>query len=206
MSRHKPPRDDAPALDADAQQPAQVFEAPVETDPEVLGAARSAQRAERDALRAIRSHSAAQTRHRTLSWRWFTTARPLNVSPLVLTGTAALLLLTTAIAIRSVERAENAVAEAPLVPAAGDAQIVRFSLEAAGAQTVSLVGDFNGWDPAATEMLGRGGTWTVVIPVAPGRHQYGFVINGSTFLPDPAAARAADADFGSTNSVLYVGG
>jgi 1,4-alpha-glucan branching enzyme len=89
-------------------------------------------------------------------------------------------------------------------PPAG-VQVVRFSLSAPQARQVSLVGDFNGWDPAATALQERDGTWTVVIPVAPGRHQYGFVIDGTEWIADPEAARTADADFGTANSVVYVG-
>jgi hypothetical protein len=35
---------------------------------------------------------------------------------------------------------------------------------------------------------------------------YGFVVDGSRWIPDPAAPQSDDGDFGSANSVVYVGG
>jgi hypothetical protein len=86
------------------------------------------------------------------------------------------------------------------------AQSVRFEVAAPGAAQVALVGDFNEWNPAATPLQAtrRNGVWSVTVPIAPGRHEYAFVVDGERWIPDPRAPRAAAADFGSPNSVVTV--
>ncbi len=87
----------------------------------------------------------------------------------------------------------------------GDRIAVRFAIMAPGAQRVSLVGDFNRWDPSVTPLtLSRdGSTWTTMLPMQAGRHTYAFVIDGDV-VPDPTAPMAADDDFGIPNSVILV--
>jgi hypothetical protein len=84
---------------------------------------------------------------------------------------------------------------------------VKFVLVAPQAARVSLVGDFNGWDPAATPMqrTPTGGTWSVVVPLSAGRHEYAFVVDGKHWLPDPSAPLAPVDGFGAPNSVVLVG-
>lgn len=82
---------------------------------------------------------------------------------------------------------------------------VRFAVLAPGVKRVSLVGDFNGWDPAATPLTlsGDGRTWTVLLPLGHGRHTYAFVIDDE-IVADPAAPRAIDDDFGTPSSFVLV--
>jgi 1,4-alpha-glucan branching enzyme len=98
--------------------------------------------------------------------------------------------------------ASNAVVDAS---ATGGVTVVRFTLRAPDASKVSLVGDFNAWDPTATRLEKHGETWTILVPVMPGRHQYGFVVDGTRWIADPAAPTTPDNEFGSPNSVLFVG-
>lgn len=73
---------------------------------------------------------------------------------------------------------------------------------------VSVVGDFNGWNPAAAPMTrSQDGLWSVTLPVLPGRHVYGFMVNDTLFKldPDPRAPRARDPDLGVDGSVTIVG-
>ena len=77
----------------------------------------------------------------------------------------------------------------------GDARPVR----------ISIVGDFNDWDPAATPLQrvdGHG--WWVVVNLRPGRYRYSFVVDGTRWIADPSAPRAADNDFGTENSVVTI--
>jgi len=83
--------------------------------------------------------------------------------------------------------------------------VVRFVLVAPKAATVSLVGDFNGWDANRTPMARAAGgdVWTVTLPMTAGRHVYSFVVDGS-WSPDPTAPLAPDDGYGHTNSVKIV--
>ena len=84
-------------------------------------------------------------------------------------------------------------------------EVVHFELSAPRASRVALVGSFNEWNPVATP-LSRDkatGKWVVSLRLPPGRHVYAFVVDGDV-TADPAAPRAADDDFGSTNSVVLV--
>lgn len=92
------------------------------------------------------------------------------------------------------------------VPAADTVFVVRFVLAAPTAQTVAIVGDFNGWANGATllEPTEATGVWSVSLPLRAGRHEYAFVIDGQQWVADPAALRHVD-EFGTESSVLRVG-
>lgn len=98
----------------------------------------------------------------------------------------------------------------PVRPASSGAssehrEVVRFELSAPRASRVALVGSFNEWNPVATPLArdAASGKWVVSLRLPPGRHVYAFVVDGDV-TADPAAPRAADDDFGSTNSVVLV--
>lgn len=84
---------------------------------------------------------------------------------------------------------------------------VRFVFVAPYASRVSLVGDFNKWNPSAMPMRrsADGRAWLLDVPLAPGRHVYSFIVDGD-LAPDPAAPRAGDDDFGVPSSVVLVAG
>ena len=83
---------------------------------------------------------------------------------------------------------------------------VRFAVMAPGVRRVSIVGDFNGWNPRSTPLtLSRDGrTWSILLPLASGRHTYAFVIDDE-IVADPAAPTAIDDDFGTPSSIVLVG-
>lgn len=81
---------------------------------------------------------------------------------------------------------------------------VEFVLEAPQALAVCLAGTFNGWDPARTPMnQERHGVWRAAISLAPGRHEYRFVVDGQ-WMSDPKARASVRNQFGSENSVKMV--
>lgn len=84
---------------------------------------------------------------------------------------------------------------------------VTFVFRAPGATRVSLVGDFNGWDPDATPLARAttGEIWTAQVPLEHGLHAYAFVIDGQDWAPDPSAPLAPVTTFGRRNSLLVVG-
>jgi predicted carbohydrate-binding protein with CBM48 len=103
------------------------------------------------------------------------------------------------------------VSPAPVVAAAAtpNAAVLvpqQFVLENATARRVVVVGDFNNWNPSATPMSRStdGRLWSAIVPMSPGRHVYGFMVNDSIFTLDPRTATARDPDFGTTASVLMV--
>ncbi len=83
--------------------------------------------------------------------------------------------------------------------------LVEFSLEAPGATTVAVAGDFSGWESDfVLEDADGDGVWTGRVPITPGIHKYMFVINGTDWVTDPGAQRYADDGFGNRNAILAV--
>ena len=128
-------------------------------------------------------------------WEWL--RRPqLSLSPLSAAGWATAVAVAVALVVR---------VPGPLPPAA-DTGLVRhqFVLFAPEAGSVSVAGDFNGWDPGATPLVRRGEVWTVTVSLEPGRHVYSFIIDGEEWVPDTDAPRAPDDEFGRPSSVLLL--
>ena len=83
----------------------------------------------------------------------------------------------------------------------------QFVLRNSTARRVSLVGDFNNWNPTAAPLTRdpASGLWTIVVPIAPGRHVYGFMIDDSVLVLDPGAPKTRDPALGVEGSVVIVG-
>jgi Glycogen recognition site of AMP-activated protein kinase len=101
----------------------------------------------------------------------------------------------------------NLTATMPLPGERGGQSTVRFVFVAPYASRVSLVGDFNAWNPKTMPMRRSpdGRAWLLDVSLAPGRHVYSFVVDGD-LAPDPTAPRAAEDDFGVPSSVVLVAG
>lgn len=83
--------------------------------------------------------------------------------------------------------------------------LVRLVVLQPDARTVDVAGDFNGWDPARTPLEQTAtGAWAVTIPLQPGRYEYMFVVDGTSWIGDPFAVEQTDDGFGSRNAVLDV--
>jgi 1,4-alpha-glucan branching enzyme len=97
---------------------------------------------------------------------------------------------------------------AHLVPD-GARTATRFSVWAPNAQSVSVIGDFNGWDPRKHPMQQAGdssGIWQVVVPEAKHGSVYKFhvVSNGGNFRVDKADPYAARSELAPrTGSVVW---
>ena len=142
--------------------------------------------------------------------RW--TFRPLTAIAAALVcavvgATVAAMLLGSGRRSSSADVLANLTSTMPLPGEHGGRSTVRFVLVAPYASRVSLVGDFNKWNPAAMPMRrsADGRAWLLDVPLPPGRHVYSFVVDGD-LAPDPAAPRAGDDDFGVPSSVVLVGG
>ncbi len=132
-------------------------------------------------------------------WGWLTLPRQVAVSPL---GLAAVVVALVVI-IRLGALLPGSDQHAP-VPEGHHP--VQFVFQADGATSVSLVGDFNNWDPRALPLTRTGvnGIWSVVVPLPPGRHVYAFVVDGRVWMSDQYAPRAPEDEFGRANSVILV--
>lgn len=131
--------------------------------------------------------------------RWMVRPRPVRISPVGMLAAAA--------SIAALFLLGRSLPSPDAVPAG--APPVQFVLFAPTAARVSVVGDFNDWDPAATPLVPsrqRAGLWTVEVPLAPGRHEYAFLLDGSRWMADPAAPATAADEFGTPNSTLTVTG
>jgi len=82
---------------------------------------------------------------------------------------------------------------------------VTFSVKAAPGAEVWLAGTFNNWQVGERRLVDKSGAgdYTVSLMLAPGEHQYKFVINGVWTL-DPANGDWVANDVGSLNSVRRV--
>jgi hypothetical protein len=139
---------------------------------------------------------------------WLLQPRRLELSPLAFAGAAAVLLVSVALGTWELAR-RAPVMERPVDSmrlAAEPSEVVQFVFVAPHAESVTLVGDFNGWDLEATPMVKRGtaGVWTVALHLPVGRHHYAFVVDSSEWSADPSAPRAVADDFGTPSSVLTV--
>ena len=64
---------------------------------------------------------------------------------------------------------------------------VNFICKAPQAQAVSLIGDFNGWNPDANPMRQQpDGAWLIMVELRHGHHRYAFWVDGQLTL-DPRA-------------------
>jgi hypothetical protein len=94
-------------------------------------------------------------------------------------------------------------AKAPPLPTAGTH---RFRFRSPSALTVSLVGDFNGWNPEANPMARDGdGWWECTVDLPPGSFQYAYRVDGVLVTP-PEAPTVVDDGFGGRNGVIRVVG
>lgn len=86
----------------------------------------------------------------------------------------------------------------------GPAKVV-FELPASvNGKTVFLVGDFNDWKPVQA-MERADECWRCALELEPGReYQFRYLVDGDTWLNDPAADKYAPNPFGSENSVVVV--
>jgi hypothetical protein len=84
---------------------------------------------------------------------------------------------------------------------------VRLLVAAPGAGSVSVVGDWNGWDPAR-DRLGDpdgDGVWEIRLRLPRGLEaRYQFLIDGQQWLADPRAPLQVEDGFGGTSSVLQI--
>jgi 1,4-alpha-glucan branching enzyme len=81
---------------------------------------------------------------------------------------------------------------------------VNFICQAPHAKSVSVVGDFNGWDPKANPMKQTPDrAWLLSVEFKQGHHRYAFLIDGVLIL-DPHAQGVTRNDKGDRVSLVSV--
>jgi 1,4-alpha-glucan branching enzyme len=81
---------------------------------------------------------------------------------------------------------------------------VNFVCYAPDGKQVSVIGDFNGWNPAANPMKRQpDGAWTAQVNLSHGHHQYLFSVDGQAYL-DPRAQGVARTAEGERVSLLAI--
>ena len=107
---------------------------------------------------------------------------------------------------KAIQVAEPHTYRPPEIDAAPPARraYVRFVFQADSARSVAVVGDFNDWDTGTTPLSRLSGTdtWTAMVPLPEGVHEYMFVVDGDRFMSDPLAARYRDDGFGNRNALI----
>jgi 1,4-alpha-glucan branching enzyme len=84
------------------------------------------------------------------------------------------------------------------------AKPVNFVCLAPGAKNVSVIGDFNNWEPNANPMKRQpDGAWTTQLNLSHGHHQYLFCVDGQTQL-DPRAQGIARNQEGERVSLIAI--
>lgn len=141
--------------------------------------------------------------------RWLMNPTPVRVSPLatalVVAAFAVVLLLPQTTPEPTPEVARQTPAVATAAGAAEPVVYVQFVLEAPGATSVSLAGDFSDWEASVTLTdQNEDGLWTARVAIRPGVYGYMFLIDGTEWQTDPWADRYRDDGFGNRNAVLAV--
>ncbi|HZS18733.1 MAG TPA: glycogen-binding domain-containing protein [Candidatus Udaeobacter sp.] len=88
---------------------------------------------------------------------------------------------------------------------------VKFSCNAPHVQSVFLAGTFNGWQPDATPLVRDAeGNWSISLPLATGRYEWKFIIDGQ-WSCEPGPDQVYDGrdgcvcnEYGTMNRVLEV--
>ena len=85
-------------------------------------------------------------------------------------------------------------------------RIVQFILTAPAASRVALAGDFNGWDTRSVPLTRetRDGRWAVTLALAPGRHQYAYVVDDTQWVRDPIGTPAEPNELTPPRSVIII--
>jgi hypothetical protein len=83
---------------------------------------------------------------------------------------------------------------------------VQFRLQSSDATDVRLAGSFTDWQPQYQLHETAPGLWTVTLPLAPGVHDYAFIIDGQRWVIDPYAAAVQDGFGGSNSRITLIAG
>jgi hypothetical protein len=115
---------------------------------------------------------------------------------------AAVVLLAVVLSNQSSNRASTMMA----TQGTSEKVYVQFRLQTSEATDVRLAGSFTHWQPQYELHETAPGLWTVTLPLAPGVHDYAFIIDGQRWVTDPYAAAVQDGFGGSNSRITLVAG
>jgi len=78
-----------------------------------------------------------------------------------------------------------------------------FVVPAPDAESVTVLGNFNGWTATPLSDPDDDGIWTATLDLPPGRYEYAYLVDGRWWGQDPLADEYVRS-FGEYNSVRYV--
>lgn len=81
---------------------------------------------------------------------------------------------------------------------------VRFVLDAPGAKSVYIAGDFSSWEPAGLELKkNAAGLWERTVRLRRGRaYSYNFLVDGTSWVVDPTATERVEDGFGGESALI----
>jgi len=137
--------------------------------------------------------------------RMLAPSRGARIGQLATVGLTAIIFLTLGVFLSGKIFPSHHAELTPIVSAAanGENQVL-FVMPAPSAHSVSVVGNFNGWEATPLTDKNGDGIWTASIPLPDGRYEYAFVVDGKWWGQDPLADGYVHS-FGEYNSVRYVG-
>ena len=84
-------------------------------------------------------------------------------------------------------------------------KIVTLTFSDSEANTVAVIGTFNGWSPVSSSMRRNArGSWEISLHLSPGRYAYRFIVNNNQHVVDPSNGLQEPDGYGGINSVLFV--
>ena len=111
------------------------------------------------------------------------------------------------IIVRALERAATAVVESEhgtqaRLDIAPGGDMITLRVDAPGAATVDLMGDFTDWEPVALTRVSPG-IWEITISIPPGVHRLNLRIDNGAWLV-PAGTRLEETEFGGAVGVVLI--
>jgi hypothetical protein len=138
--------------------------------------------------------------HRRLRWLWMPLTLQVHLRPIVLVALLAALVALPLVFRSALFPAGSLTEQAMAWPSV----YVQFRLDAPGASEVALAGSFTGWEPRYALQETAPGVWSVLVPLAPGVHDYTFVVDGVRWIPDPHAPQVPDSFGGANNRITLL--
>lgn len=82
---------------------------------------------------------------------------------------------------------------------------IEFHLAAPFAKSVKLVANFTGWEKYALDMIKcKAGIWHTIVPLPPGIHPYGFLVDGEWCDAPSPAQRVHNNPFGWADAIVKI--